>query len=314
MYIPNIGGIHDSDVVSQQGLCESRDCRSHERLSMGETDSCIRFHSDHDECRNVIVGFPLAYEDTQDSKSYLHGIGNVISDSKYLEATQSLLHDAVNVKKALKQQFKHESLNKCRKVLMESDSIPVTPSGKQDLQNKITKLSSMLNEVDRRYKQYYHEIQIVVSSFDALAGHGASIPYTALTLQTVSRQFRFLKDAIKRQIQVMSTRLGKTDSDGEGIRIPRLRFVDQKVSVSRVQQLGRMWRPQRGFPERSVSILRAWLFEHFLHPYPKDSDKNMLARQTGLTRSQVANWFINARVRLWKPMVEEMYKQESIIL
>lgn len=26
---------------------------------------------------------------------------------------------------------------------------------------------------------------------------------------------------------------------------------------------------------------------------------------------QVSNWFINARVRLWKPMVEEMYQQES---
>ena len=25
---------------------------------------------------------------------------------------------------------------------------------------------------------------------------------------------------------------------------------------------------------------------------------------------QVSNWFINARVRLWKPMVEEMYKEE----
>jgi hypothetical protein len=25
---------------------------------------------------------------------------------------------------------------------------------------------------------------------------------------------------------------------------------------------------------------------------------------------QVSNWFINARVRLWKPMVEEMYKDE----
>ena len=25
---------------------------------------------------------------------------------------------------------------------------------------------------------------------------------------------------------------------------------------------------------------------------------------------QVSNWFINARVRLWKPMIEEIYKEE----
>jgi hypothetical protein len=25
---------------------------------------------------------------------------------------------------------------------------------------------------------------------------------------------------------------------------------------------------------------------------------------------QISNWFINARVRLWKPMIEEMYKDE----
>ena len=24
---------------------------------------------------------------------------------------------------------------------------------------------------------------------------------------------------------------------------------------------------------------------------------------------QVSNWFINARVRLWKPMIEEMYEE-----
>ncbi|KAL6993648.1 hypothetical protein U1Q18_011760 [Sarracenia purpurea var. burkii] len=45
--------------------------------------------------------------------------------------------------------------------------------------------------------------------------------------------------------------------------------------------------------------------------YPSDADKHLLARQTGLSRNQVSNWFINARVRLWKPMVEDMYQQES---
>ncbi|KAM0058601.1 putative transcription factor HB-other family [Helianthus debilis subsp. tardiflorus] len=30
--------------------------------------------------------------------------------------------------------------------------------------------------------------------------------------------------------------------------------------------------------------------------YPKDSEKIMLARQTGLARSQIADWFINERL------------------
>ncbi|KAA8546010.1 hypothetical protein F0562_020539 [Nyssa sinensis] len=119
------------------------------------------------------------------------------------------------------------------------------------------------------------------------------------------------------QIRVTRRSLGEQDAseNSKGVGISRLRYVDQQLRQQRaLQHLGMMqqhaWRPQRGLPESSVSILRAWLFEHFLHPYPKDSDKIMLARQTGLTRSQVSNWFINARVRLWKPMVEDMYKEE----
>ncbi|KAK4255122.1 hypothetical protein QN277_008159 [Acacia crassicarpa] len=35
------------------------------------------------------------------------------------------------------------------------------------------------------------------------------------------------------------------------------------------QQLA--WRPQqKGLPERAVSVLRAWLFDHFLNSYPTD--------------------------------------------
>uniref|UniRef100_J3LB16 Homeobox domain-containing protein n=1 Tax=Oryza brachyantha TaxID=4533 RepID=J3LB16_ORYBR len=43
--------------------------------------------------------------------------------------------------------------------------------------------------------------------------------------------------------------------------------------------------------------------------YPKDSEKEMLAARSGLSRNQVSNWFINARVRLWKPMIEEMCEE-----
>ncbi|XP_050233372.1 BEL1-like homeodomain protein 7 [Mercurialis annua] len=268
----------------------------------------------------------------------LTSFARTIPSSKYLKAAQQLLDEVVNVRKALKQPDKEKNQSTNEHEMNSSkegdgrskdessnhqestNNLPNEPSHaeRQELQNKLTKLLSMLEEVDRRYKQYYHQMQIVVSSFDVIAGCGAAKPYTSLALQTISRHFRCLRDAISGQIRATRKNLGEqeTSENGKGVGITRLRYVDQQLRQQRaLQQLGMMqqhaWRPQRGLPESSVSILRAWLFEHFLHPYPKDSDKIMLARQTGLTRSQVSNWFINARVRLWKPMVEEMYKEEA---
>lgn len=45
---------------------------------------------------------------------------------------------------------------------------------------------------------------------------------------------------------------------------------------------------------------------NILEPYPKRRDKASLARETGLTELQVANWFINARVRFWRPLIERV--------
>lgn len=185
-----------------------------------------------------------------------------------------------------------------------------------------TRLIGMVEEVNRRFQQYDDEIQMVVNSFEAETGFKGAARYANLARQSMSRQFKCLRDAISNQIVVLFGTLSEEPASGvpanwsrEG-GIPRLRFLDQRIRHQRVlqQQAGMFqqpWRPQRGLPERSVSVLRAWLFEHFLHPYPKDTEKLMLARQTGLTRNQVSNWFINARVRLWKPMVEEMYLEET---
>ncbi|XP_015576234.2 BEL1-like homeodomain protein 3 isoform X1 [Ricinus communis] len=262
---------------------------------------------------------------------------NAITNSKFLKAAQQLLDKVVSVRKVLKQPPSDKCLDETKETDAKANkqSIPLSSSGmssgpkesianssselspaeRQDLQNKKTKLLSILDEVDRRYRQYYNQMQLVVSSFDMVAGHGAAKSYTALALQTISRHFRCLRDAISSQIEIVRKSLGEEDTSANGQGgIPRLRYVDQQLRQQRaLRQLGVMrhaWRPQRGLPESSVSILRAWLFEHFLHPYPNDSEKIMLAKQTGLSRNQVANWFINARVRLWKPMVEEIYKEE----
>ena len=60
----------------------------------------------------------------------------------------------------------------------------------------------------------------------------------------------------------------------------------------------------RGYlPRASTIVLRKWLFEHFSHPYPSQHEKEQLALQTNLKPTQVNYWFINARVRIWKPIL-----------
>ncbi|RLN18612.1 hypothetical protein C2845_PM02G39230 [Panicum miliaceum] len=187
-----------------------------------------------------------------------------------------------------------------------------------ELQRLKDKLYIMLEEVDRRYRRYCEQMRSLAGGFEAVAGERAAAAYTALASRTISRHFRSLRDGIVAQLQAARKALGEKDVSVPGMTrgdTPRLRVLDQCIRQQKaLSQAGMMeshpWRPQRGLPERAVTILRAWLFEHFLHPYPSDVDKHILARQTGLSRSQVSNWFINARVRLWKPMVEEMYVEE----
>ncbi|KAJ1299024.1 hypothetical protein BS78_01G499900 [Paspalum vaginatum] len=187
-----------------------------------------------------------------------------------------------------------------------------------ELQRLKDKLYIMLEEVDRRYRRYCEQMRALSGGFEAVAGERAAAAYTALASRTISRHFRSLRDGIVAQLRAVRKALGEKDVAVPGMTrgdTPRLRVLDQCIRQHKaLTQAGMMeshpWRPQRGLPERAVTILRAWLFEHFLHPYPSDVDKHILARQTGLSRSQVSNWFINARVRLWKPMVEEMYVEE----
>eukprot|EP00257_Ricinus_communis_P018133 XP_015576757.1 BEL1-like homeodomain protein 4 [Ricinus communis] len=267
------------------------------------------------------------------------GVVNVLRNSKYIKAAQELLEEFCSVGRGQfkKNKFSRQSTNPSSNnpggnssgggsgggggggsSSSTKDFPPLSASDRIEHQRRKVKLLSMLDEVDRRYNHYCEQMQMVVNSFDLVMGFGAAVPYTSLAQKAMSRHFRCLKDAIGAQLKHSCELLGEKDGAGtSGItkgETPRLRLLEQSLRQQRAfHQMGMMeqeaWRPQRGLPERSVNILRAWLFEHFLHP--SDADKHLLARQTGLSRNQVSNWFINARVRLWKPMVEEMYQQES---
>ncbi|KAL7625235.1 hypothetical protein AAE478_004450 [Parahypoxylon ruwenzoriense] len=46
---------------------------------------------------------------------------------------------------------------------------------------------------------------------------------------------------------------------------------------------------------RKTQVLKSWFACHTDHPYPSEREKISLARQSGLSREQVGNWFSNAR-------------------
>ncbi|KAF6166578.1 hypothetical protein GIB67_005440 [Kingdonia uniflora] len=259
-------------------------------------------------------------------------IANVFRSSKYLKATRELLEEFCSVGRG---NLKNTRIGRRSYNANPSNNVgsgsggassstkdrpPLSGGDKIEYQRRKVALLSMLDEVDRRYGHYCERMHMLVNSFDTVMGFGAATPYTALAQKAMSRHFRCLKDTIISQLRQTLELLGEKEGLGaSGVtkgETPRLKYLDQSLRQQRAfHQMGIMeqeaWRPQRGLPDRSVTILRAWLFEHFLNPYPTDADKHLLARQTSLSRNQVSNWFINARVRLWKPMVEEMYQQES---
>ncbi len=129
-----------------------------------------------------------------------------------------------------------------------------------------------------RWEEYPDPAIILESTEEApsqFSGHGATIAAweTSLSGQHSTRQVQ----------------QRKTTNSSQQYRKKLIKFRSETLSNQRVSQ-----------------ILKNWLFDHFLNPYPRDEEKHQLMRETGLTFNQLNNWFINARVRLWKPLVNAL--------
>ena len=118
-------------------------------------------------------------------------------------------------------------------------------------------------------------MQAVVTSFEYVAGLGNAAPYANLAIKAMTRHFKCLKNAITDQLQYSrSSRDSITYvSRDKDEAIPMLRsnttrgmYGHRSFQSTEFCEPQPVWRPQRGLPERAVTVLRSWLFEHFLHP------------------------------------------------
>lgn len=93
----------------------------------------------------------------------------------------------------------------------------------------------------------------------------------------MGRHFGNLRRAILRRLRLQAAATARRslrrggedqdddDDDGEVTEelVDRLARRTKLAAAARAEQA---WRPLRGLPDGSVAVLRAWLFDHFLHP------------------------------------------------
>ncbi|KAL2802159.1 hypothetical protein BJX63DRAFT_426271 [Aspergillus granulosus] len=74
-------------------------------------------------------------------------------------------------------------------------------------------------------------------------------------------------------------------------------ILDETEALGNIPQQAKAAKrtPRTRLPASAVKILRAWFEQHRHDPYPSDFEKEDLARRSGLTLTQVSNWFNNSR-------------------
>lgn len=53
--------------------------------------------------------------------------------------------------------------------------------------------------------------------------------------------------------------------------------------------------PKNKLSRKATDTLKAWFLNHLDHPYPSSEDKSILCQLTGLSKTQILNWFTNSR-------------------
>lgn len=137
-------------------------------------------------------------------------------------------------------------------------------------------------QLESREERYFGELGRVASSFEPALGDGAASAYTSLMAQAMARHFGNLRRAILRRLRLHAAAAAKRtlrageegergdggddDDDDEEVTEEMVEMVARRTKLAAAARAEQAWRPLRGLPEGSVAVLRAWLFDHFLHP------------------------------------------------
>ncbi|XP_073108947.1 homeobox protein ATH1 isoform X2 [Elaeis guineensis] len=167
----------------------------------------------------------------------------------------------------------------------------IDPQQRLETDKEKSQLLVMLQMIDCRYNQWLDQIQNVISAFNKATESVTPQLHACFALRTISVIYKNLRERITSMI-LLTGQQQSSECTKEQEKTFEASLIQKQWASQQMRKDQQSWRPQRGLPEKSVSVLRAWMFQNFLHPYPKDNEKRLLALKSGLTRSQVER-FLN---------------------
>ncbi|KAK8919193.1 BEL1-like homeodomain protein 3 [Platanthera zijinensis] len=258
---------------------------------MGDSSCSCAEHARHEcvKCGGDGASSGYGSRSSNGNSCAMISIINSVQSSRYLKPAQQLLDEVVCVSKNME----NELLSDDR--MQGFDAMDMLSGGRSQflveemnwlkgnerfvhlrkenpgVEIRMTKLFALLEELERHQQQYFNQMDALVTSFEDVAGCGAAAAYTTLTSNAMLKHFCNLKDSITSHINSLSKALYKNLSRSHGVASLHRLNQSSKPKRERLQCPGmvdvrQVFRPLRGLPEDSVAALRAWLFEHFLHP------------------------------------------------
>uniref|UniRef100_A0A3Q3EAW4 Pre-B-cell leukemia homeobox 2 n=1 Tax=Labrus bergylta TaxID=56723 RepID=A0A3Q3EAW4_9LABR len=145
-----------------------------------------------------------------------------------------------------------------------------------DYKSKLSQIRSIYHSELEKYEQACTEFTTHVMNL--LREQSRTRPVTP-------REIERMVAIIHRKFSSIQTQLKQ--STCEAVMILRSRFLDAR-------------RKRRNFSKQATEVLNEYFYSHLSNPYPSEEAKEELAKQCGITMSQVSNWFGNKRIRYKK--------------
>ncbi|XP_062278716.1 pre-B-cell leukemia transcription factor 2 isoform X2 [Scomber scombrus] len=145
-----------------------------------------------------------------------------------------------------------------------------------DYKSKLSQIRSIYHTELEKYEQACTEFTTHVMNL--LREQSRTRPVTP-------REIERMVTIIHRKFSSIQTQLKQ--STCEAVMILRSRFLDAR-------------RKRRNFSKQATEVLNEYFYSHLSNPYPSEEAKEELAKNCGITVSQVSNWFGNKRIRYKK--------------